>query len=143
MNTKTMRVSVCPQFWKDLKKIKSPLASFNLTREDFDSCNDYDRLQLTQLTTSITDLIINAINDRLIEHHSDKYGRQPFLQKGWEIRKMRFAIDNAGKRGGLRIIFCINNDCILLVLIKHKKDCSNENILANDIFSRIKTYISI
>lgn len=137
-----MLVSVCPQFWRDLKKIKSPLASFNLSSGGNESLSDYDRLQLSQLTTSITDLIINAINSNLIEHHSDKYGRQPFLQDGWEIRKMRFAIDNTGKSGGLRVIFCIGDDCVLLVLIKHKRDCANENELERDILARIKTYIS-
>ncbi len=137
-----MTVNVCPQFWKDLKKIKSPLASFNLPTEDTESVNDYDRLQSSQLTTSITDFIINAITDNLIEHHSDKYKRQPFLQNGWEIRKMRFALDNTGKKGGLRIVFCISDDCILLVLIKNKKDCENENEFERNILTRIKTYIS-
>jgi len=137
-----MIVNVCPQFWKDLKKIKSPLASFNLPTEDTEFVNDYDRLQFSQLTTTVTDFIINAIADNLIEHHTDKYKRQPFLQNGWEIRKMRYAIDNTGKRGGLRIVFCIGDDCILLVLIKNKKDCENENELEKDILTRIKTYIS-
>lgn len=136
-----MLVDVCPQFWRDLKKIKSPLATFNLS-PDNDSLNDYDRLQLSRLTASITDLIINALKLSLIEFHSDKYDRQPFLQDGWEIRKMRFAIDNTGKRGGLRVVFCISNNGVLLVLIKHKRDCANENELQKDILTRIKTYIS-
>lgn len=137
-----MLVNVCPQFWKDLRKIKSPLASFILSSEDPDSLNDYDKLQLCQLSASVTDLITNAINDKLIDFHSKKYDRQPFIQNGWEIRKMRFAIDNTGKSGGLRIIFCIGGDCILLVLIKHKRECANENNLEKDILSRIKDYIS-
>ncbi|TSC94195.1 MAG: hypothetical protein CEN91_16 [Candidatus Berkelbacteria bacterium Licking1014_85] len=137
-----MLVSVCPQFWKDLKKIKSPLASFNLPIDETGLLNDYDKLQSTKLTTSITDLILNVLNLKIIDQHSDKYSKQQFLQHGWEIRKMRFAIDNRGKSGGLRIVFCVSDNCILLVLIKHKKNCENEKELEKEIMLRIKNYIS-
>ena len=138
----TMRVNACHQFWKDLKKIKSPLASFDLPIEEASSLDDYNKLQSTKLTNSIGNTVINAIDSRILEQHAVKYGRQPFIQSGWEIWKLRFAIDNKGKSGGLRIIFCIGDDCLLFVLIRHKKDCIPETQLEREMVSRIKEYIS-
>jgi hypothetical protein len=50
---------------------------------------------------------------------------------------MRFATDNSGKLGGLRIIFCMDTQCenILLVLVMRKNDCADERNLQRD-FSR-------
>jgi len=138
-----MKVSTCPEFWKDFKKLKTPLAKFEDSVLSEQLMNDYDKLQCSKLTTAITDFILNSVSEKRLDLEAIKNGKQPFLQNGWTIYKLKFAIDNRGKSGGLRIVFCKNHDYLLLVLIKHKKNCTNEPKLQSEFISRIKQYICL
>ena len=130
-----MVINYCPQLYKDLKKI-GLISSSDVEDGDIDIA-----VSSIPLVESITTLLTNALKNNLLDHHSNKYFKQPFLKEEWIIRKMRFATDTEGKRGGLRIIFCLNSNQILLVLIKKKRDCLKEELLEKEIIKRIKDYI--
>ena len=132
-------VNVCLNFWKDVKKSHCPEFGYDLAKEEFSELDDLSKIEAIPILQSIVNLIQN---DKL-EQHSDKYGKQPFLQQGWIIRKMRWAVGNKGKREGLRVLFCLNENEILMVLIALKKDCAKEEDLEKEIMSRIKDYICV
>jgi len=56
---------------------------------------------------------------------------------------MRFATDREGKRGGLRIIFCVDSQManIVLVLMARKADCADEKDLQDEFFDRMNEYL--
>lgn len=136
-------VNVCPKFWKDIKKSACPEFDCGFPREDFVALDDIAKIESIPILLSIVTLIQNAIKDNIIEQHSVKYGKQPFLQLGWTLRKMRWAVGNKGKREGLRVLFCVSSNEILMVLIAIKKDCAKEEDLEKEVMRRIKEYICI
>ncbi|PIR27594.1 hypothetical protein CO019_01865 [Candidatus Berkelbacteria bacterium CG_4_9_14_0_2_um_filter_42_30] len=136
-------VNVCPKFWKDVKKSSCPEFNYDLAKAEFTELDDLSKIEAIPILQSIVTLIQNAIKDNELEHHSIKYGKQPFLQSGWIIRKMRWAIGNKGKSDGLRVLFCLNENKILMVLIALKRDCAKEEDLEKEIMARIKDYICV
>ena len=132
-------VNVCPKFWKDVKKLPCCEFNYDLTKGEFAKLDDSAKIEAIPILQSIVNLIQNDKH----KQHSDKYGKQPFLRQGWIIRKMRWAIGNKGKREGLRVLFCFNDNEILMVLVALKKDCAKEEDLEKEIMARIKDYICI
>lgn len=132
-------VSICPQFWKDIKKSHCQEFIYDFAKDEFAELDDTAKIEAIPVLQSIVNLIQNDI----FEQHSVKYGKQPFLQLGWTIRKMRWAIGNKGKSEGLRVLFCLNGKEILMVLIALKRDCAKEENLEKEIMSRIKDYICL
>ena len=150
MNIKTMEssVNVCEGFWKDWKKVckkhkGNELKSlFDSERFNGDGLEDDLKIESIPLLKSIRNYIVNSTNQGIIDQVSDKYDRQPFLTMGWEVRKMRWAIDNSGKRGGLRIIFCLNSGHLLLTFVATKNDCDDERVLEKVFMGRLKVYLN-
>lgn len=132
-------VSVCPKFWKDVKKSACVEFSCDLPREEFVELNDLAKIE----AISILQAIVTLIQNDKLEQHSVKYGKQPFLHLGWTIRKMRWAVGNKGKSDGLRVLFCVDSNEILMVLIALKRDCAKEEDLEKEIINRIKNYICV
>jgi len=145
MKTTNTSINVHPQFWKDWKTVKKRFKStlFRPILSDVDNYNDEERLELTPHLKAIKNIVLNTMNEEIIDSIAPKHSRQPFLSSGWVIRKMRYAINNRGKRGGLRIIFCINEKDILFVFIATKNDCDDERKLEKVFLKRINEYISI
>jgi hypothetical protein len=112
--------------------------------ELFEKYDTHSRVESIQQVKLVATTIVNSIAEKVLHGISDKYGKQPYLAKGWEVRKMRFAIDRGGKQNGLRIIFCIDNQLsnILLVLISRKADCADEQDLQDEFFSRVDHYLN-
>ena len=144
-----IRISSCPDFWKDVahlgKITKSPLYSPTVEIETFKQLDTHARVETIPLVRVIATAIVNSTKDKLLDSISTKYGKQPYLTFGWEVWKMRFATDNSGKSKGLRIIFCVDGERenVLLVLVKRKIDCANERDLQHEIFHRISSFLNL
>jgi hypothetical protein len=142
-----MQISVCPEFWKDVKFLKRKLKiaelESTLDAHIFQSADDEEKVESVLLIQLITNIINNAVNDDVLDAHADKHNKQPFLNDGWTVYKMRYATGREGKSGGLRIIFCIDNneDNVLLVFIARKADCSDEAKLIRKFKKRIGAFI--
>lgn len=142
-----IKISSCPEFWKDIKHLfkvfKSQQYCPTVEEETFKQLDTHAKVEAIPTARVIATAIVNAAKGRLLDSIADKYDVQPFLTEGWEIRKMRFAIDNKGKQGGLRIIFCLdqNLENLILVLIKRKADCANEKELRKDFLKRISQFL--
>ena len=70
---------------------------------------------------------------------------QPFLEHGWTVYKMRYGIDNTGKREGLRIIVCVDagKKNLLMIQMCKKANCPDEGDLRVEINHRIATYLAL
>jgi hypothetical protein len=90
---------------------------------------------------SIKNLIINSASENILHAHATIYDRQPFLNIGWTIYKMRWAIDNKGKSSGLRIIFCLNEGHMIFSYVATKNECADERLLESEFLQRIKEYL--
>jgi hypothetical protein len=107
-----------------------------------DDLSDEIKIDSVQHLKAIKNSILNALGSQIIESIAKPYDRQPFLQVGWKIYKMRWAIDNKGQSSGLRIIFCINASNILLAYVARKSDCAIETKLEKEFMTRIREYIN-
>lgn len=141
----SLSVNAHPHFWKDVKEIhkKHKGAQFISTfgTDEFEEFGDAEKMDSIPICQSLKNVVVNSIEDGLIDQKSNKYDRQPFLVNGWVIRKMRFAIDNTGKRGGLRVIFCVNGNSLLFVYIATKNQCDDERQLESTFLKRIREYL--
>ncbi len=141
-------VDICSGFWSDWKKICKKHRSkefrpiFGYERLKSDELDDETKIESVPLLKNIKTQIYNTSSLEKIDQFSDKYDRQPFLNLGWEIRKMRWAIDNRGKSSGLRIIFCLNSGHLLFAYIAMKNKCSDERLLEKIFMKRIKDYLN-
>ncbi len=140
--------SVCPEFWADIKilrkKTKSVLLKSFYDGDDFNLLFDSEKLESIKLLKAIKTYIKNLIASNSMEEYRNdcrKYDRQPYLTQGWVIYKLRYAFDNKGKSGGLRIILCINGKSILFVYISRKADCTDEVKMEKTFLSRIQSFI--
>ena len=140
------QVNVCPEFWKDVKELRKKISPQQgnciLSPDDFKEASDLDRITSIPIINAIINYINNAFNDDLIDSETTKNGVQPFLANGWTIRKFRYGIDKTGKRGGLRVVFCINRESIVTVYIARKKDGEDEAFMQKECIARFKCYIS-
>ena len=138
------QVNICPRFWKDVKELakhtKLRELQSRLALEEFEQCDGIVRLRSIPYIEAILNTIFNVAP--LFDKISDRYDRQPFLQLGWTIWKMRYAIDNRGKSGGTRTIFCTDTMRLLFVTIKLKKDCEDERKFEVEFMPRIRDYVS-
>jgi hypothetical protein len=141
------KISVHHKFWRDWKDICKKHKGKELISwyapSEFTQLDDEAKMDSIVMLKSIKNMVVNATNDGLINMHASLYDRQPFLNSGWTIYKMRWAIDNKGKRGGLRIIFCINEGHVLFTFIATKNDCDDERQLESEFLRRIKEYFSV
>lgn len=149
MNTQTTPppINVCPAFWKDIKQLqkkhKDKSLKFGFDEEILSGLSDEEKLKNIPYIGAIVNTIQNSFIENKLDSNSDKYDRQPFIQSGWEIRKMRYAIDNRGQSNGTRTIFCVNSRIILIVCIKLKSDCANERNFEGEFMPRIKEYLGL
>ncbi len=129
-------------FWKDVKELRK------IYKKNFleSSCPENDLFGVDDGKVIKSIDYFNSINTYLsinkLEDVSDKLGRQPFLDKGWIIHKVRWGIDNTGKRGGVRIIFAVNSGNLIYLAVKPKKHIENhENEFQEESISRLREYI--
>jgi len=142
-----LKISVIPQFWKDWKQVhkkhKSREYATIYTDIEFSSASDEARIDSISVLNAIKNSIVNGINEGCLDGQSFPYDKQPFLSRGWQIRKKRWGTDTAGKSSGLRIIFCLNDSDLLFVYIATKANCANEKLLEKEFMGRINDYLSI
>ena len=88
---------VCPKFWKDVENLKKKISSqyFDTTY----SIENFQKLSTASQIESIPliDVISTTINNKIAsleEIPAIKYNRQPFLEEGWVVYKLRWAVDN-------------------------------------------------
>lgn len=137
--------NIHPKIWKDWKVISKHHKSkeFQLFLPvNLEDISDDIKIDSIPQLKAIRNSIINSSKNSQLDSISTPYDRQPFLSKGWKIHKMRWGIDNKGKSNGLRIIFCCNNENILLVFVASKNDCAVETKLEKEFLARIKEFIS-
>ena len=137
--------NVHPKVWKDWKAISKHHKGkeFQLfLPENIDGISDEIKIDSIPQLKAIKISIVNSYRASMLDSISTPYDRQPFLSKSWKIYKMRWGVDNKGKSHGLRIIFCCNNENILLAFIATKNDCAVETKLEKEFLSRIQDYIS-
>ena len=136
---------VCPNFWKEVdflfKKTKNRLLvpEFELL-EDSSSLN---RIEATPILKVITTFILQTSGTQ--NDQATKVDKQPFLDKGWVIYKLRYAFDRNGKSSGLRIIFCKSEATsdFLLVYMNLKVYCTDEKELEEESIARISEYLAL
>lgn len=147
MNTPIMPPSlyVCPNFWKEvdflLKKTKNRLLvpEFELSEDS----NSLNRIEATPILKVIITFILQTSGTQ--NDPATKVDKQPFLDKGWVIYKLRYAFDRNGKSSGLRIIFCKSEtpSNILLVYMNLKVYCTDERELEEESIGRISEYLAL
>ena len=125
------------------KKHKSKEFSSIYSFEEFASGSEEVKIESISILNAIKNSIINSIEENCLDGQSSLYDRQPFLSSGWEIRKKRWGTDTSGKSGGLRCIFCMNENHLLFVFIATKADCADERRLEKVFMPRIKNYLNI
>lgn len=132
-----------PNFWKDLKGLKSShikglTPNFELDEEP----DDYTRLKNYELLEGICNYIGNNYRNQIKNHVA--FDRQPFIASAEiEIWKVDVAIDRKGTSGGLRIVYCLRKSNIYMVYMNKKSECSNEPKLQAEVFRRIKEYFGL
>jgi hypothetical protein len=138
------KVFVHPLFWKDTKTLRK-----NCKKSFLDSAysdDDFEQADGSKKLKSIAyfDTINNYINNNRLEEISEKVGRQPYLDKGWTIHKIRYGIDTTGKRGGVRLIFAVNDRNLLYISVRLKKDVEGlESKFEAECVERLGEYINI
>lgn len=141
------KLSTHPKFWRDWKDICKKHRGKELlswySPSEFTLLDDESKIDSIPMLKSIKNLVVNAIGDGLINTHASLYDRQPFLSSGWTLYKMRWGIDNKGKRGGLRIIFCTNEGDLIFIFVATKNDCDDERQLESEFLHRMKEYFSM
>ncbi len=145
MPTMPLNLYVCPNFWKEVdflfKKTKNRLLipEFELPEDS----NSPSRIEATPILKAITTFILQTSGTQ--NDQATKVDKQPFLDKGWVIYKLRYAFDRNGKSSGLRIIFCKSeiNSNLLLVYMNLKAHCANERELEEESIRRISEYLSL
>lgn len=148
-NTLTMPLSInaCPEFWKDVKELRKKLSpqlvECAVDSDAFHEADDAVKTASIPVVDKITNFIINSHDEGLIESQTIKNGTQPFLAQGWTLRKLRYAVDNKGKSGGLRVMFCLDGNALVLIYVAKKKDGENEVAVQKETISRFKGYISL
>lgn len=139
-----LQFNTCPDFWKDVKFIYKHTKRRELRPifedETFASLDDEPRIDCIPYIKSIKNYILNSYPN--LDGISDVYYKQPFLAQGWQIRKLRWAIDSRGKSGGTRLIYCINKEVIIFVYINLKNYCSDERMLEKEFMHRLITYLT-
>ena len=136
------KIFVHPLFWKDIKILRKTYKKSFLDSTYSD--DEFEQADSAKKLKSITyfDTINNYINNNRLEDISEKIGRQPYLDKDWSIHKMRRGIDTTGKRGGVRLIFAINNINLLYISVKIKKDVDGaEHGFEEECIKRFSEYI--
>ena len=136
---------VCPNFWKEvdflLKKTKNRLLvpEFELLEDS----NSLSRVEATPILKAITTFISQTSGTQ--NDQATKVDKQPFLDKGWVIYKLRYAFDRNGKSSGLRIIFCKSESTsnLLLVYMNLKIYCTDERELEEESIGRISEYLAL
>lgn len=136
---------VCPNFWKEVdflfKKTKdrSLAPEFELLEDS----NSLNRIEATPRLRAITTFILQTSGTQ--NDKATKVNKQPFLDKGWVIYKLRYAFDRNGTSGGLRIIFCKSetNQNFLLVYMNLKAHCADERKLEEKSIGRISEYLNL
>lgn len=140
-------IKVCPDFWKDVKHIRNKCASKDLVEpktqevgEEYFS--DSDKIASYDLLDAIATYIQSGLPAQFNLIGAEYYHRQPFLEKGFQIKKMRYAFDGRGKSQGLRILFACSDSYLVFALIAFKEDCADERKLESQLISRLKDYLN-
>lgn len=146
----TMKVVVVSNFWKDLKQLSKKGvkgASTIYNTDQIKELSDFDYLKSFDLGRKILNLIVNSLKEHegIIPQVGEVIrGFQKY--PSWEVYKTRYAIDNKGKSGGLRIVYCLSKDkevlTILLVYIKTSSDSHPDKLLRAECNNRISNYLS-
>lgn len=140
-------IKVCPDFWKDVKKIHGKCSSKELVEPKTSSgeeeyLSDGDKISSYDLLDAITTFIQSGLPANFSQIGAEHYHKQPFLQQGFQIKKMRYAFDGRGQSSGLRILFACSDTYLVLALISFKEDCKDERALETKLLGRLKDYLT-
>ena len=144
-----LNFNVIQKFWKDIKELQKKnikVLQTDYPADQFLELSEGDRIESIPVLNAVKNTIENTILDNVgLDAISDKIDQQPFIKDCWILRKMRYAIDNTGKSGGLRLIFAVNDNgegCeIIFVMVGRKKDVAKEQEFRQEFFGRFKQYL--
>jgi hypothetical protein len=120
----------CPQFWSDVKETKKSaskksLFETSLDEEQFASSDTELKLDSIEIFRAVSTVVQNTFDEP--KQFSVTLDKQPFLEHGFTIYKARFAADGKGQSSGLRIIYCLGKErVILFTCVAFKNAVENE-----------------
>lgn len=146
MNIQIMNRSllIIPNFIEDVKhlckkhKLVETTLDFNIDPND----NSSDYLLSIPIINSIVTYFINVC-DANAYNIFDYWDKQPYINKGWKVYKVRYGFAKRSKKDGLRIIIAENreNNSILLVHIAMKNEIQKENKYQEEVIKRLEGYL--
>ena len=141
----TPALHACPQFWSDIKETRKgasqkALFETSLSEEQFISSDIESKLDSIVILRAISTLIQNTFDEP--EQAANQLDRQPFIEHGFTIYKLRYAADGKGKSAGLRIMYCLGKDrTIIFLCIKFKNAVEDEAKFESETIWRMKEFL--
>lgn len=137
----------CDEFWKDYKIIAKGLAKHHtqcaFSPDEFKELQTVGKIKAVPLLQQIMIAIENKINKLDSLPGNSGNDRQPFLDKGWKIWKLRWAVNNQGKSGGLRIMFATQDGGNVCFIFMDIKGSYKEADLQSETFARMKAFLAL
>jgi len=137
----------CSEFWDDIKTARKgayqkKIFESSLNAEKFASVDIESKIDSIEILRAISTFIQNTSNEP--EKYSELLDRQPFIENGFIIYKLRYAADGKGKSQGLRVIFCLTKEpVIVFVGLKFKNAVEDEQKFEAEILWRIKKFLKV
>lgn len=119
-------------FNKDLKYLYKKFKS-KIFKTDDENNHDINAYAVGRV---LRNYIVNALS---IEGLFELIDRQKYISQGWQVYKFRYGVEKRSKRDGLRVFFAknINDHVVILLYVMIKEDCPSEQILEEEIYSRL------
>jgi hypothetical protein len=135
---------ICPEIWKDIKRLQKKVKRPEIFPDGTVSPEDEIAYFLSHpYLKAIVTTLQNKLSVGELQQIADKYARQPYLSNGWVIWKYRYAIDKRGKSNGTRTIFLVQESSMLISFIYLKNDGDDERAVEAEFKSRVENYLNI
>jgi mRNA-degrading endonuclease RelE of RelBE toxin-antitoxin system len=97
-------------------------------------------IETTVFTRQVLELLSDDEYRRFQEFLADRPNAGALIRNGGELRKIRWALEGRGKRGGVRVIYywAVPHDQLLLLLVYSKNERAD---LTPDQLKRLRTII--
>lgn len=148
MNTQIIKhsVLVCPEYRKDIKALKKKFKRPELSPPIIENHNGYSDSQyflIIPLNIAIYNFISELCNSNNYDMF-DLWDKQPYLDKGWRIYKLRYGFAGKGKSNGLRIMFLEHKEKkeLLFVFVNIKSQIDIEYKFRKQILIRLGDYFT-
>lgn len=137
----------CSKFWSDVKETrksasKKALFETSLSEEQFASADIESKLDSIDILRAISTLVQNTFDEP--KKVATPLGKQLFIDHGFTIYKLRYAADGRGQSAGLRIMYCLGKEGIIVFLcIKFKKAVEHEQKFEIETIQRMQEFLKV